>query len=75
MDIVWDNGYTFSDVLGDCTEGTVVLFKSFPFEPCLVVKGGDSDVRVFNLSECELYDYNGSAHVQVVEAEFHIKNR
>lgn len=73
MDIIWDNGYTFSDVLGDCTEGTVVLFKSFPFGPCLVVKRGDSYVRVFNFSKCELYDYYGDAHVQVVEAELHIK--
>ena len=30
MDIVWENGYTFSDVLGDCAEGAVVMFKSFP---------------------------------------------
>ena len=75
MDIVWDNGYTFSDVLGDCAEGTVFLFKGYPSEPCLVVEGGNNCVRVFNLSECALCDYDGGAHVQVVEAKLYIKNR
>ena len=73
MDIVWENGYTFSDVLGDCAEGAVVMFKSFPFEPYLVVEREDSCVRVFNLSECELCDYDGGAPVQVVGAKLYIK--
>ena len=76
MDIVWERKNLFSDVLGDCEEGTVVLLMSRPRKGPFLITDLIDDLKnrclLFNLVEHTSYCFDLDERVEVLQAELHI---